>query len=88
MGLCLAGKVAMVTRATLGLGKAGALRFAGDRVNVVICDRAGTPANALEVLSEAASLSQAIACRTCGAIQIEDIVALVRFTLERFGRID
>ena len=88
MGMRLAGKVAIITGATLGLGKAGALRFAEEGANVVICDRGRTPANSRKVLAEAASLSGEIAYKTCDVMQIKDIVALVRFTLERYGRID
>ena len=50
MGTRLAGKVAIITGATLGLGKAGALLFAKEGASVVICDRGRTPENAQKVL--------------------------------------
>ena len=39
-------KVAIVTGATLGLGKAATLLFAREGASVVICDRGRTPENA------------------------------------------
>ena len=46
MGTRLANKVAIITGATLGLGKASALLFAQEGASVVICDRGRTPENA------------------------------------------
>ncbi len=84
----LAGKVAIITGATLGLGKAGALLFAKQGASVVICDRGRTPQNAQRVLAEAEGLSGEIAYKRCDVMRKEDIQALVQFTLERFGRVD
>ena len=88
MGTRLAGKVAIITGATLGLGKAAALLFAKEGASVVICDRGRTPENAQRVLAEAEGLSGEIAYKTCDVMKKEDITALVEFTLERYGRVD
>ena len=88
MGTRLAGKVAIITGATLGLGKAGALAFAREGASVVICDRGRTPENAQKVLAEAEGLSGEIAYKRCDVMIKEDITALVQFTVERYGRVD
>ena len=81
-------KVAIITGATLGLGKAAALLFAREGASVVICDRGRTPENAEKVLKEAKGLSGEIAYKKCDVLIKENIVALVKFTLERYGRVD
>ncbi len=88
MGTRLAGKVAIITGSTLGLGKAGALLFCREGASVVICDRGKTPENAQKVLEEAKGLSGKIAYKKCDVMKGEDITALVQFALERYGRID
>ena len=88
MGGRLAGKVAIITGATLGLGKAAALLFAREGASVVICDRGRTPAHAEAVLHEARGLIGQIAYRTCDVMNRDDITALVQFTLQRYERID
>jgi len=88
MGTRLEGKVAIITGATLGLGKAGALAFAREGASVVICDRGRTPENAQKVLAEAEGLSGEIAYKRCDVMIEEDITALVEFTVERYGRVD
>ena len=88
MGTRLAGKVAIITGATLGLGKAGALLLAKEGASVVICDRGRTPENAQKVLNEAEGLSGAIAYKKCDVMKKEDITALVQFALEHYGRVD
>ena len=84
----LEGKVAIITGATLGLGKAAALLFAREGASVVICDRGRTPHNAEKVLEEAEGLSGRIAYKKCDVLVADEITALVEFTLERFGRMD
>ena len=88
MGTRLAGKVAIITGATLGLGKAGALAFAREGASVVICDRGRTPENSQKVLAAAEGLSGEIAYKRCDVMIKEDITALVQFTVERYGRVD
>ena len=88
MGTRLEGKVAIITGATLGLGKAGALAFAREGASVVICDRGRTPENSQKVLAAAEGLSGEIAYKRCDVMIKEDITALVQFTVERYGRVD
>ena len=88
MGTRLAGKVAIITGATLGLGKAAALLFAREGASVVICDRGRTPEHAEAVLREAQGLSGEIAYQTCDIMNRDDITALVQFALQRYERID
>jgi NAD(P)-dependent dehydrogenase (short-subunit alcohol dehydrogenase family) len=84
----LENKVAIITGASLGLGKAAALLFAKEGASVVICDRGRTPENAEKVLKEAEGLSGEIAYKKCDVLIKDDIVALVKFTLERYGKVD
>ena len=84
----LADKVAIITGATLGLGKAAALLFAREGASVVVCDRGRTPEHGEAVLREAQGLSGEIAYRTCDVMNRNDITHLVQFTLQRYGRID
>ena len=88
MGTRMEGKVAIITGATLGLGKAGALAFAREGASVVICDRGRTPENSQKVLAAAEGLSGEIAYKRCDVMIKEDISALVQFTVERYGRVD
>ena len=88
MGTRLAGKVAIITGSTLGLGKAGALLFAREGASVVICDRGRTPENAQKVLKEAEGLPGEIVYKTCDVMKKEDITAFAQFTLERYGQVD
>ena len=88
MGGRLAGKVAIITGATLGLGKAAALLFAREAPRWSSATAGRTPAHAAAVLHEARALSGQIAYRTCDVMKRDDITALVQFTLQRYERID
>ena len=88
MGTRLAGKAAIITGATLGLGKAAALLFAREGASVVVCDRGRMPENGEAVLREAQGLSGEIAYRKCDVMIRDDITDLVQFTLQRYGRVD
>ena len=88
MGGRLAEKVAIITGATLGLGKAAALLFAREGATVVICDRGRTPEHGATVLREAQGLSGQVAYRKCDVMNRDDITDLVQFTLQRYARID
>ena len=71
----LENKVAIITGATLGLGKAAALLFAREGASVVICDRGRTPENAESVLEEAEGLSGEISYKKCDVLIQEDVTA-------------
>ena len=84
----LKGKVAIITGSTLGLGKASALLFASEGGRVVTCDRGRTPENSQKLLTEADTLPGEIVYRQCDVMKKEEIVELVDYTKEKFGRID
>ena len=88
MGTRLANKVAIITGATLGLGKASALLFAQESASVVICDRGRTPENAQKVLQQAEGLKGEIIYKKCDVLKPEDITALAQFCLQRYGKVD
>ena len=84
----LANKVAIITGATLGLGKASALLLAQEGASVVICDRGRTQQNARKVLQQAEGLSGEIVYKKCDVLKPEDITALAQFCLQRYGTVD
>ena len=88
MRIRLANKVAIITGATLGLGKASALLLAQEGASVVICDRGRTPENARKVLQQAEGLSGEIVYKKCDVLKPEDITALAQFCLQRYGKVD
>ncbi len=86
MDLGLAGKVAIVTGAGRGLGKAMAKAFAAEGAAVVIADLIEANARAVAAELEAAG-GKALGL---GA-SVEDperVAAMVRATIDRFGRVD
>ncbi|KAI1282026.1 Dehydrogenase/reductase SDR family member 4 [Halotydeus destructor] len=84
----LAGKVALVTAATEGIGFAIAKRLATDGAKVVISSRKQANVDrALESL-RGQGLSQNIAGTVCHVGKAEDRQRLVAFALETFGAID
>lgn len=80
------GKVAFVTGAANGIGRATALAFAREGANVVVADIAEQgnqeTARMIEELG-----GQAIAVR-CDVTQSEDVKAVLAKTVEAFGRLD
>jgi 3-oxoacyl-[acyl-carrier protein] reductase len=85
--LALAGKVAIVTGGSRGIGKAVANLLASFGANVVVnyvCDEAAAAATVALVREHGA---EAIAIQADVA-QLSDAARLVNETLERFGRID
>jgi len=86
------GKVAIVTGASRGIGKATALALAREGAGVVVAARTESagqlPGTIHETAREIAALGgQALAIRTDVSDE-ESVGAMVRQTIERFGRID
>lgn len=86
MDLQLAGKVALVTAASKGLGKAAALQFAKEGARVAMCARSEEIEQAAEMIRQASG-AEVLAMRA-DITQQADIDRVVQATLERFGQID
>jgi 3-oxoacyl-[acyl-carrier protein] reductase len=83
----LGGKVAIVTGASRGIGRAVALKFAQAGVKVVI-NYAGNLTAAEEVLESIVSLQGEALIVQGDVAKAADVDNLVKQTVERFGRID
>jgi NAD(P)-dependent dehydrogenase (short-subunit alcohol dehydrogenase family) len=81
----LEGKVAIVTGAARGIGRATALRFVAEGARVVLADR---DRDALAATAAAAGPADAVLARPCDVARAAEVEALVAATLDRFGRID
>jgi NAD(P)-dependent dehydrogenase (short-subunit alcohol dehydrogenase family) len=82
----LSGKVAIVTGSTSGIGAAVAVRFASEGANVVISGRNNERGCQIKAhVIEAGGIAEFVECDTS---QENDIVNLVKQTVDRFGRID
>lgn len=81
----LPGKVAIVTGAARGIGRATALRFLAEGARVVLSDR---DREALEATAAAAGPADSVLARACDVARAAEVEALVAATLGRFGRID
>ncbi|MFN3742136.1 MAG: SDR family oxidoreductase [Anaerolineales bacterium] len=86
MDLGLKDKVALVTAASKGLGRAAAREFAREGAQVVMCSRSDALDKAAEAI-RAETGAQVLAVRA-DLTRAEDIEALVEATLREFGRID
>ena len=80
------GKVALVTGATAGIGRATAVAFAQEGARVVVAGRRELDGLETIALVEAAD-GEAIFARTDVSVE-DDVVALVATTLATFGRLD
>jgi NAD(P)-dependent dehydrogenase (short-subunit alcohol dehydrogenase family) len=80
------GKVAFVTGATSGIGRATALAFAREGASVVVADIAADGVEETARLIEQAG-GQALAV-TCDVSRSEDVRATLDAAVERFGRLD
>jgi NAD(P)-dependent dehydrogenase (short-subunit alcohol dehydrogenase family) len=80
------GKVAFVTGATTGIGRATALAFGREGASVVVADVA-TDGNreTARMIEEAGGRALAVACDVARG---DDIAAALRAGVERFGRLD
>ncbi len=79
----LEGKVAIVTGAGSGIGRAISLGFAAEGASVVVADIDAATANA--VAKEIGDGALAVICDVADSAQVE---AMVAATVERFGRVD
>lgn len=83
--LALAGKVAMITGGSKGIGKATALRLARDGAKVVI-QHLSDDKGVQEVVDEIGELNALAVKGNAGSVA--DSEELIRRTVERFGQID
>jgi len=82
----LKGKVALITGASKGIGRASALRLAESGANIVI---GATSVDLLETLSrDITSLGVESLAERCDVTRLPDCEGLVKQSLERFGKID
>lgn len=86
MGTRLAGRVALITGAGQGIGRAIALRFAQEGANVVALDVVPDGINALVSEIKAAG-GEALAV-VCDVTQREQVAGAVQAALDAFGQID
>src|SRR3954469_9369683 len=81
-----AGKVAFVTGAANGIGRAAALAFAREGASVVVAD-VSEPGNRETVRLIEEEGGRAVAVR-CDVARAEDVKAALAKTVESFGRLD
>ncbi len=87
MDLQLAGKIALITGGSKGIGRATALRFVEEGASVMLCARGA------EALDEAAALARKlegarVATMPADLTRLEDIRGVVARCASEFGRID
>lgn len=83
----LAGKVAIVTGASRGIGRAIALKLAGNGASVVV-NYAGNTTKAQEVVAEIDKLGVQGLAVQADVSKVADIQRLFEQTIERFGKVD
>ena len=89
MSSLLAGKIAVVTGASSGIGRAIAVSFASEGASVVIADIGEQPVEGgeptLEIITRAGGTA---AFHKTDVGRWEDVDALIGSTVERYGRLD
>ncbi|MEH1788066.1 MAG: SDR family oxidoreductase [Nostoc sp.] len=83
----LAGKVAIITGASRGIGRAIALKLGGDGASIVV-NYAGNAGKAQEVVAEIEKLGVGAIAIQADISKVPDIQRLFEQTLERFGKVD
>ncbi|MCX7951431.1 MAG: 3-oxoacyl-[acyl-carrier-protein] reductase [Clostridiales bacterium] len=82
----LNGKVAIITGAARGIGKATAEKFLKEGASVVICDISQEQVDT--AVNELKSISENIAGIKVDVTNRTEVDEMVKFTLEKFGKID
>lgn len=82
----LNGKVAIITGAARGIGKATAEKFLKEGASVVICDISQEQVDT--AVNELKSISENIAGIKVDVTNRAEVDEMVKFTLEKFGKID
>jgi 3-oxoacyl-[acyl-carrier protein] reductase len=87
MDFGITGKVALVTAASRGLGRAVALRLAREGVSVAICsrDEERITAAAAEIAQETGTRARGVRCDVTDGVAVRELVARVA---EEFGGVD
>lgn len=83
----LKGKVALVTGASRGIGKAIALEYAANGATVII-NYNGSQEKALETLEEVKALGGNGECYACNVASFEDSKAMVEHIVSTYGSLD
>lgn len=83
----LAGKIALVTGASRGIGREIALELAREGANVAI-NYAGSEAKALEVAEEIKAMGREAITIQADVSNSESVESMVKQTIESFGRLD
>ena len=82
----LGGKVALITGASRGLGRALALAFARDGASLALCSRGQEALE--EVAAEVAALGTSVLAVPVDLRSTRDLDRLVALTLDRYERVD
>jgi citronellol/citronellal dehydrogenase len=91
--MSVSGKVVIVTGASRGIGKAAAVGLAREGAKVVVAarsetERPGLPGTIHATVAEIESFGGAALAVRCNLREEDDITAMVRQTMDAFGRVD